>query len=290
MPSFGDALTAVADQCGDRLRPPLLRRAAWPRGDLNFPRAFFTEKAFPENEVVYTNTVTRGDDAAVGNEIVYERRFGARNQIEAVVPIDASSGRRNWTTGIGDVAFAFRRTFFSSTRDVARSRRQARRWRSRQAMRIAGLGNGYHVIEPFAMFGQALPHNSFLQMHGGLEIPSNATKAPKEAYLRTAFGTTYMADRGLRPVLVAAGGGALGAGRSASTPSGTSCRNCKSASRRSSTSWSRVAFGFRSTNAMSGEPPSSPIWCGTGSMVGSRSSGSRGRDHLTSLPRSAAVS
>src|SRR6185503_14287737 len=58
MPAFGDALsrsqiTAVVGYirrfCGDD---------RWPRGDLNFPRAFFTEKAFPENEVVLTNTVS----------------------------------------------------------------------------------------------------------------------------------------------------------------------------------------------------------------------------------------
>ena len=33
-------------------------------------------------------------------------------------------------------------------------------------------------------------------MHGGLEIPSDETKAAKEAYLRTAIGFTHMADRG----------------------------------------------------------------------------------------------
>jgi len=59
-----------------------------------------------------------------------------------------------------------------------------------------GLGNGYHIYEPFAMFGQALPRSSFLQLHGGLEIPSNGNKAPREAYLRTAFGFTQAADSG----------------------------------------------------------------------------------------------
>jgi hypothetical protein len=59
-----------------------------------------------------------------------------------------------------------------------------------------GLGNGYAIYEPFAMWGQALPHNSYLQMHGGLEIPSDSEKAVKEAYLRTAVGTTFAQDRG----------------------------------------------------------------------------------------------
>ena len=33
-------------------------------------------------------------------------------------------------------------------------------------------------------------------MHGGLEIPSDSDKGTREAYLRTAFGFTHMADRG----------------------------------------------------------------------------------------------
>jgi mono/diheme cytochrome c family protein len=60
MPSFGEALSPgdislaigyVRSFCADR--------AKWPQGDLNFPRAFFTEKAFPENETVWTTAFLR---------------------------------------------------------------------------------------------------------------------------------------------------------------------------------------------------------------------------------------
>ena len=46
------------------------------------------------------------------------------------------------------------------------------------------------------MFGQALPRNSFLQVHGGLEIPSNGDKALARRICGRAFGFTHMADRG----------------------------------------------------------------------------------------------
>ena len=36
------------DRARDRSHPRLLRRPAWPRGELNLPRALVTEKAFPE--------------------------------------------------------------------------------------------------------------------------------------------------------------------------------------------------------------------------------------------------
>jgi mono/diheme cytochrome c family protein len=195
MPAFGDALTPgqiaavigyVRHFCADD---------AWPRGDLNFPRALFTEKAFPENEVVYTSTVTRGNQPSVGNEVVYERRFGARNQMEAVVPVDAARLDDGWHTGLGDVALAFRRTLVASHRTgtIAASGMEVA-FPTGQTER--GLGNGYHVFEPFAMLGQALPHKGFVQFHGGLEVPSNAAAGSKEAYLRSAVGFTYMADRG----------------------------------------------------------------------------------------------
>ncbi len=193
MPAFGDALSDaniaavigyVRQFCTDR---------AWPSGDLNLPRAMFTEKAFPENEVVYTSTIARGDDAVVGSQVVYERRIGARNQIEAVVPVDRVKHDGSWRTGLGDVALAFRRTVFASRRSgtVAAAGAEVAFPTGDAA---SGLGNGHRVVEPFAMVGQVLPRNAFLQVHGGLEIPSDGSAA-KEAYLRSAVGFTYLADR-----------------------------------------------------------------------------------------------
>jgi hypothetical protein len=52
------------------------------------------------------------------------------------------------------------------------------------------------VFEPFAMWGQILPRNSFFQVHGGVEFPSDSTKGTREMYLRTALGTTLVQDHG----------------------------------------------------------------------------------------------
>jgi len=194
MPAFGDALSDAHIDAVVQFVRHFCADPAWPPGDLNLPRAFFTEKAFPENEVVYTSTIARGGEAAVGNEVVYERRIGARNQLEVVVPVDAAKLDGTWHTGLGDVALAFRRTVFASRGsgtvaaaggEVALPTGDAGR----------GLGNGHYVFEPFAMLGQILPHNAFVQVHGGLEIPSDAS-SPREAYLRSAVGFTGLADRG----------------------------------------------------------------------------------------------
>ncbi len=90
---------------------------------------------------------------------------------------------------------AFKRTVYASTRAgrIAAAGMEIALPTGKEEL---GLGNGYTVFEPFAMWGQMLPHNSFLQMHGGVELPSDSAKAAKETYLRTAVGTTFFADRG----------------------------------------------------------------------------------------------
>ena len=58
MPAFGDALSRDDIALAVGHVRTFCTEAAWPRGDLNLPRAFFTEKAFPENESVWVTTFT----------------------------------------------------------------------------------------------------------------------------------------------------------------------------------------------------------------------------------------
>ena len=53
----------------------LCREHGWPPGELNFPRAFLVEKAFPENELVM---VARGTQ----QQLIFEHRIGRRFQYE----------------------------------------------------------------------------------------------------------------------------------------------------------------------------------------------------------------
>lgn len=200
MPAFGEALTGgqirlalghVRTFCTDR---------SWPQGDLNFPRAFFTEKAFPENETLWETAYTTGPKGAVNNNLVYERRLGSRWQVEAIAPIDfhynfdAGPGAP-WAKGLGDVALGAKRTLFSSMRTGTIAAAGA------EVIVPTGneykdLGEGTFRFEPFGMFGQVLPHDSYLQVHGGVELPADENLAAKEAFVRGAIGTTFAQDRG----------------------------------------------------------------------------------------------
>src|SRR4030095_10111116 len=77
MPAFGDALSYAQIESAVKYLWTFCADPSWPRGDLNLPRAFFTEKAFPENEVVWTTGVTTSAAKEVGNQIVYQDRGGA---------------------------------------------------------------------------------------------------------------------------------------------------------------------------------------------------------------------
>ena len=69
MPAFGDALSPDDIRLAISHIRTFCTDPAWPQGDLNLPRAFFTEKAFPENEAVWTMAMTGRRRA-----IVRERR------------------------------------------------------------------------------------------------------------------------------------------------------------------------------------------------------------------------
>jgi len=197
MPAFGDALSDDQIERAVRYLWTFCDDPSWPRGDLNLPRAFFTEKAFPENEVVWTTGVTTRGAKAVSNEVVYEHRIGSRVQYEVTVPFDLQQGDQGaaWSRGLGDVEVALRRTLFADDRrgSIVAAGGAVTLPTGKEA---EGLGNGFTIFEPFAMWGQILGTNGFLQVHTGIEIPSDHTRGSNEGFLRTALGYTLAQDRG----------------------------------------------------------------------------------------------
>lgn len=189
MPAFGDALSRedlqkimnhIRTFCTDK---------DWPRGELNLPRPLVTEKAYPEDEAVLTSIFDVENEGAVTNEIVYERRFGARNQIEIVFPFGYSEQQNgNWTGGhLGDMAIGVKRTLyhninsgsiFSITGEVILP----------TGDESIGFGSGTTILEPFASFGQILPMGGFLHVQTGIEYPLLRDKAGDEAFWRAALG------------------------------------------------------------------------------------------------------
>jgi mono/diheme cytochrome c family protein len=190
MPAFGEVLTEadilrILDHlrtfCGD---------PAWPRGELNLPRTLFTEKAFPENETVFTSSIGGGTSGSLTHEVLYEKRFGSRNQYEVVVPLALEeSAAGQWNRGLGDVAFAVKRVLFHSL-DSGTIVSGAGEVVLPTGKETLGLGKGVTIFEPFVAVGQILPRNTFVQLQFGAELPADRDKAEPEAFWRGAIGAT----------------------------------------------------------------------------------------------------
>jgi hypothetical protein len=218
MPAFGAVLSDgelqrtldhIRTFCGD---------PAWPRGELNLPRALVTEKAYPEDEAVLSVTVSGGDQAGVGQELVYEKRFGPRSQIEIAVPVLVREAPvAGWRRGLGDVAIGVKHAvlhglaagrIFSVGGEVVFP----------TGKENEGLGGGVTVFEPFVAFGQLFGGDSFIQVHAGLELPANRDAAGDEAFWRVALGRSFAENRFGRtwsPMLEVLGVGELGDDRTA---------------------------------------------------------------------------
>jgi hypothetical protein len=193
MPAFGEALTlAELQETLDYIRG-FCADAAWPRGELNLPRALVTEKAFPENEFVWTMTVASTGAGLVANEFLYEKRFGPRAQLEVAVPLVAENAD-GWQRGLGDVAVAVKHaTYHHAARGHIVS--LAAEVVLPTGKESVGLGSGVTVFEPFVTFGQILPAGSFVQAQAGFELPARTDRAAREAFWRAAAGKTWTQGR-----------------------------------------------------------------------------------------------
>jgi hypothetical protein len=218
MPAYGDALTPEEMQLAlDHVRA-FCSDDAWPRGELNLPRPLVTEKAYPEDEAVWSAAITTEGSAAVTNKLVYERRFGARNQVEIVLPVAAhDAGPAGWQGGFGDLAVGVKRalyhshargTILSLTGEVVLP----------TGDRARGLGKGVTVIEPFVTIGQLLPRENFIQFQGGIEFPTDTARAGREVFWRTTVGHSFTAGewgRTWSPMVEVLGARELHAGEAA---------------------------------------------------------------------------
>lgn len=201
MPEFGDALTQ------EQVTKILLHIRTfadcddWPRGELNLPRAIFTTKAYPEDELVIESIFkTEGLDK-ISNKLIYERRIGEHNQVELAVPFgwnkiesNDDSEHTEWASGMGDVALGAKRVLFHSM--------------SSQSILSAGaevllptgdedegFGKGTTVFEPFLAYGQLFPADFFLQLQAGVELPCEDEHVQDEAFWKMAAGRTFSLGR-----------------------------------------------------------------------------------------------
>jgi len=155
----------------------------------------FTEKAYPEDELIWTVGVATEGKGELTNELLYERRFGARYQWELAVPFGAgqSTSGGPWAGGIGDVTVGVKSTVYhrldrgnilSLNAEIAVPTGSERN----------GQGKGVFVFEPSVSFGQRLPYDSFVHLQAGMELPSDRDRVEQEIFWSAVFGRTFTAN------------------------------------------------------------------------------------------------
>jgi mono/diheme cytochrome c family protein len=196
MPAFGDALsddeidaiiTYLRGFCTDE---------SWPRGEFNFPLALFTEKAFPEDEFVWTTAIDTKGAANINSEMTLEKRIGTRSQLELTLPFSVLPGTLGMGTqaGIGDFGVAWKQnlyanvesgTIFSLLGEAVLPTGNSRK----------GLGTGSMSFEPHALFGQMLPGDFIFQGQVFAELPFH-NDLVQTVNWTAALGRTFAEDDG----------------------------------------------------------------------------------------------
>jgi mono/diheme cytochrome c family protein len=146
-----------------------------------------TEKAFPEDEALWTTAVDLEGDGA-STELVYERRVGARHQWEAILPIGASP-----EAGIGDVGIGWKTAFWHAPDSIFTVGGEVF---FPTGSEVQGLGTGTVVFEPYLAFARIFAREWFLQAQAGAEIPEDSQKVERELFWRAALGFSVAANSG----------------------------------------------------------------------------------------------
>lgn len=189
MPAFGGALNREELAAVVEYIKGFCTNASWPRGELNLPRAMFTEKAYPEDEAVLTfDYASDGTDGQTS--LVWERRLGTRGQLELVLPFVSTRDDGQRHQGIGDIALGAKYAF-------AHNFKRGRIWAVGGELMLPtgnaqrGLGNADAGGELYLAYGQVLPHDAFLQSRLLIEGPLRRSTT-QEAALQIAIGKTLI--------------------------------------------------------------------------------------------------
>ncbi|HEY2026509.1 MAG TPA: cytochrome c [Gemmatimonadaceae bacterium] len=191
MPAFRDLLTPEQIRRVATYLRSLCTDPRWPHGEFNVPLAETTEKAFPEDEVVVTSAVTTREPRSVDNHLIFEKRFGVRDQLEVDIPF-GFTGRPDggsWAGGLGDISIAGKHVFVASPASGSIVSGLAGIVLPTGAQTL-GLGTGTTAFEGYVLGAQLLPARSFFQYQGGVVLPTNPSLAPRSANWGGALGTT----------------------------------------------------------------------------------------------------
>ena len=200
MPSFGPtenpALTD--DQIGKvirYMRAFCTEDKKWPSGDFNTPRPLYTEKAFPEDELILFNTVNLTGTPGYTNHLIIEKRLSRIQNIE--IRFRGNFNQQpsgGWKGTVGDTTIEYKRSVLVNNRTGSLIG-----WGSEILVPTGNSSNGgtgLWELEQFLTYTQLLPKRFFFLQQVGAEGPFKRHDDPIQGYARTDIGKTFLADKG----------------------------------------------------------------------------------------------
>ena len=198
MPAFEDSLSADQISAFVSHIRTFCKEPGWPSGNTNFPRPILTEKAFPENEFLILPAVSHWDEDPAPSiteatlVALYERRVGRRSMIEIEVPMVRTNALTTWTSGLGDVAVAFKHAVYASAGNPEKGLPPRIVSVGLEAVLPSGdrfktHGSGTAIFEPFVSAG-ALLRNWYVQSELKLELPVDRARADRALVYRAYVG------------------------------------------------------------------------------------------------------
>jgi len=194
MPAFGKALSEEQLRAVDGHIRTFCRDDAWPRGELNLPLPLYTTKAFPEDEVILQSTVATEGPGSVTLEAIFEKRIGARHQVELAVPIawresvtTTGDGTGDWRSVLGDLVLGYKRVMYASL-DRGTIASAAVEVAVPTGDEESGFSSNTVIVEPMLLVGQLFSRGYFMHGQVGLGLSLDAEEADDEAFWRLAGG------------------------------------------------------------------------------------------------------
>jgi hypothetical protein len=191
MPAFGKALSLEQLAAAVEHIHSFCTSPEWPRGEFNLPRPLVTGKAYLEDETVLTSGFSSEGPDVFESELVWEKRFGARSELELKLPFgwqETAGGGHD--TGIGDVAAEVKHVLYDNL-DRGSIFSVAGELVLPTGDAAKGFGKDTSVFETALLYGQILPADAFLQSNLGFEFPFKKDKAENEIFWRTALGRSF---------------------------------------------------------------------------------------------------
>jgi hypothetical protein len=196
MPAFGDALSDDEIDAVIGYLRKFCTDPRWVRGEFNFALGLFTEKAFLEDELVWTTAIDTKSPNNIDSQFILEKRVGATGQFEFTLPFSRFDGGpglgRNF--GVGDFGIAYKQnviadvdsgTILSVLGEMVLPTGNERR----------GLGTGSFSFETHALFAQTLPDDFVYQgqIFAAFPIRNNLVQ---EVGVNMGLGKTFAEEDG----------------------------------------------------------------------------------------------